>query len=247
MSDQLPWGRPGSGPPRRRSSVPGGRHVAVVLALDHRGQTLAVGHAAPVEQPVGGVDDDQVVVGPHRLVHGADQLALGVVDRVLVPVDRGQLRIGAGHGVLAGIFVTDLEAVGADRRRLESDLAVAGVGPEEGQVGALVQGVGGPGADRGGPVLVVTQAEQAPVVGHQVGVHVEVDVGPVGRHRGPDVRRRRSVGTRCPRSQHNPGPRSGGRDGRRTPHGLGCRSPARSRSCRSTSCSRPTGCRPATW
>ena len=86
-----------------------------------------------------------------------------------------------GRRILGGVLVADLQAIGADRGRLQSDLAVAGVGAEEGQVDAAGVGRGRALAHGRGPVLVVAQAEEAAVVGEELGPRVEVDVGPVGQ------------------------------------------------------------------
>ena len=85
-----------------------------------------------------------------------------------------------GHRVLGRVLVTDLQAVGADGGRLQPDLAVAGVRPQEGEVDAAGVGRGRPLAHGLGPVLVVAQAEEAAVVREELRLGVQVDVGPVG-------------------------------------------------------------------
>ena len=157
------------------------RHVAVVLPLDNHCERLAVAEVAAVPEPRRGVGHHQVRLGPDRLVHGADEARLGVVDGCLVPVDRGERRILGRHRVLAGILVADLQTVRADGARLHPDLAVAGVGAEEGHVDTVGDRRRDTVAHRVRPVLVVTQAEQAAVVGQQARVGVQVDVGPVGQ------------------------------------------------------------------
>ncbi len=85
------------------------------------------------------------------------------------------------HRILGGVLETDLQAIGTDRGRLQADLAVAGVGAEEGQVDPAGVGGGSTLAHGLGPVLVVAQAEEAAMVHEQLRAGVQIDVGPVGQ------------------------------------------------------------------
>ena len=157
-----------------------GRDVAVVLSEDDGAEGVAVGEVAPVVEPRRRVGDHHVGLGPDRLVHGPDEGRLGVVDRRLVPVDRCERRLLADDRVFGGVLVTDLQTIGADRCRLHADLAVAGVGPEEGEIDAGGVGRGGPVAHGRGPVLVVAQTEEAAMVHEELRLGVQIDIGPVG-------------------------------------------------------------------
>ena len=148
--------------------------------------------------------------------------------------------------VLGGVLVADLQPVGPDRTGLHADLAVAGVGTQEGEVHA-----GGVRLRRAlphglGPVLVVAQAEEA------VMVHEELGTRRAGRHRSSRSGRARgsrdgrATAARFRRSPPRPMPTSGDRAGRTTRRGPGWRSSTLPSWCaRSRGCSRPRGCRPA--
>jgi len=189
-------------------------------------------------------------------------LALAPTDWYMEPmrVDSGSLRgswiqltvvsegSSRGHRVLGRVLVNTPAGGWGDRGRLQPDLAVAGVRPQEGEVDAGGVGCGRPLAHRLGPVLVVTQAEEATMVHEELRLGVEVDVGPVG-HVQPEAleveQQRQFV---ADESRPPPTPMSAGRAGRTTRPGRGRRSrTVPCRWARSRGCSCPRGCTPARW
>ena len=157
-----------------------GRDVAVVLAEDDVAEGVAVVEVAPVVEPRRRVGDHHVALAPTDWYMEPMRVDSGSLSGAWIQLTVVSEGSSSSHRVLGGVLVTDLQAVGADGGRLQPDLAVAGVGAQEGEVDAAGVGRGRPLAHGLGPVLVVTQAEEATMVHEELRLGVQVDVGPVG-------------------------------------------------------------------
>ena len=114
--------------------------------------------------PVRAVGDD--VIGVPRRRHRCDldpgHRLLGPIDRRVPPLHRRRRTL---HRVDRGVLVADHDAVrDAGRGRLEPHLDFAGIGGEEREVHASVAGPFGRVTHLLGPILVVANGKQGPVI-----------------------------------------------------------------------------------
>ena len=135
----------------------------------------------PGEGPGARGGHDQGGVDAVAAVGVAHDLAGRFVQRRLGPgIGRGGLGIATGQGVLEGIAVGDLFAVGSQRAGLQTGRTQIRCRPQKGQIHPPGQPVDLGLAFGAGHELVVTKRQQRLVVDQQLRVLGQIDIGPVG-------------------------------------------------------------------
>ena len=112
----------------------------VELHTDEVGHALLHRGVRSLEQPVGRVGHLPVGAGSGAAVLQAHQFGFRLLQRRLPPVHRGRLRVGLGGRVGGAAVVHHASCRCAVGAGFEAHVAIHSVGPEEGDVRAVVEG-----------------------------------------------------------------------------------------------------------